>query len=132
LISYVTVGAADLVSAGRFYDAALSPLGLARLSETDSELGYGPVGGKAMLWVMRPFDGNAASFGNGIDIAFDAPSRAAVDAFHAAAMAHGGTDEGGPGLRPNYHADFYTAYVRDPTGNKLNAVCEKPAGHPSP
>ena len=56
-------------------------------------------------------------------VSFLAQSRAAVDAFHAAALAHGGTDEGAPGLRPQYGAQFYAAYVRDPDGNKLNAVC---------
>ena len=64
---------------------------------------------------MTPFDGGRASHGNGVDVAFDAPSQEAVDAFHAAALAHGGSDEGGPGLRPQYSPTFYSAYVRDAT-----------------
>ncbi len=75
--------------------------------------------------MTKPFDGNAATFGNGSMTAIEAPSRAAVDAFHRAALAHGGSDEGAPGLRP-FHAHFYAAYVRDPDGNKLSAVCERP------
>jgi catechol 2,3-dioxygenase-like lactoylglutathione lyase family enzyme len=70
-----------------------------------------------------PFDERPATVGNGSMPALIAPSRAAVDAFHAAGLAHGGTDEGAPGLRP-YHAHFYACYLRDPDGNKLSAVCE--------
>ena len=66
---------------------------------------------------------SAASAGNGVTVAFTVPSRAAVDAFHAAALANGGTDEGPPGLRTHYHPDYYGAYVRDPEGNKICAVC---------
>jgi catechol 2,3-dioxygenase-like lactoylglutathione lyase family enzyme len=72
---------------------------------------------------MNPFDGNAATVGNGGHAAFNADSRAAVDKFHAAALAGGGTDEGRPGLRPHYNENYYGAYVRDPDGNKLQAVC---------
>ncbi|MFM7444877.1 MAG: VOC family protein, partial [Tabrizicola sp.] len=74
----------------------------------------------------QPFDGNPASVGNGTMVSFLAQTRAQVDAFHAAALAHGGTDEGAPGLRPQYGPHFYAAYVRDPDGNKLNAVCYRP------
>ena len=68
---------------------------------------------------------DAATIGNGSMVALDAESRADVDAFYKAALAHGGTDEGAPGLRP-FHENFYAAYVRDPDGNKLSAVCERP------
>ena len=74
------------------------------------------------LFVGAPFDGGAASHGNGEHVAFFAPSRAAVDAFHAAALAHGGSDEGAPGLRPHYHANYYGAYFRDLDGNKICVV----------
>jgi catechol 2,3-dioxygenase-like lactoylglutathione lyase family enzyme len=132
MIRYVTLGADDLDAAARFYDAALAPLGLVRLVTRDNEIGYGRRAadgepGTSRLWILRPFDGGRASFGNGVDVAFDAPSRAAVDAFHAGALLAGGTDEGAPGLRPNYSPTFYTAYVRDPVGNKLNAVFDGPA-----
>lgn len=75
------------------------------------------------LWLCPPFDGQAASAGNGTMVALDASDWEQVDRFHAAALAHGGASEGAPGLRPQYHADFYAAYVRDPDGNKLAAVC---------
>lgn len=90
------------------------------------EIGYGAEGDvRCRLWVVTPFNREAATIGNGSMVALEAESRAAVDAFHAAALAGGGTDEGAPGLRP-FHANFYAAYVRDPDGNKLSAVCERP------
>ena len=133
MINYITLGSNDLARSGRFYDAALAPLGYERLVSTDEELGYGvaPAPGhkrKCWLWVLKPFNGQPASAGNGVDLAFVAPSRAAIDAFHAAALAHGGSDEGAPGLREHYSPTFYTAYVRDPDGNKLNAVYDLPPG----
>ena len=74
---------------------------------------------------MRPFDGQAASAGNGTMTAFQAASRDIVDKAHAYALAQGGTDEGTPGLRPQYHPNYYGAYFRDPDGNKLCVVCHK-------
>ncbi|WP_438749988.1 VOC family protein [Pararhizobium sp. O133] len=126
MLLYITLGSNDLDRAQRFYDAALAPLGLARRKQDDVEIGYGAESDmRCRLWVVKPYDRNAATIGNGSMVALEAESRAAVDAFYAAALAHGGTDEGGPGLRP-FHAHFYAAYVRDPDGNKLSAVCEKP------
>jgi catechol 2,3-dioxygenase-like lactoylglutathione lyase family enzyme len=127
MLRYVTLGADDLALAARFYDAAMAPLGYVRLVTTDAEIGYGappPAGaaGNPQLWILKPFDGGKATSGNGVDVALDAPSREAVDAFHEAALAAGGTDEGRPGLRLNYSPTFYTAYVRDTSGNKINAV----------
>ena len=75
------------------------------------------------LWVGKPFNDRAASSGNGTMIALQAHSWQQVNDFHAAAIRHGGTSEGAPGLRPQYNADFYAAYVRDPDGNKLACVC---------
>jgi predicted lactoylglutathione lyase len=72
--------------------------------------------------VTAPYDGRPAAVGNGVMVSFLARSPAAVDAFHAAGLAHGGSDEGAPGLRPEYGSGFYAAYLRDPDGNKLNAV----------
>ena len=79
-----------------------------------------------MLVVCKPLNQEPATYGNGTHVAFLAPSHAAVDAFHAAALAEGGQDEGAPGPRPHYHKDYYGAYVRDPDGNKLQACCHKP------
>lgn len=125
MLLYVTLGTNDLARARAFYDPVLATLGLSCTKANDVEFGYsdGPDSPR-QLWVVTPFDGKAANYGNGTMVALTAASRAAVDAFHTAALAHGGTDEGLPGLRP-YHPTFYAAYVRDPDGNKLSAVCEK-------
>ena len=126
MLLYTTVGTNDLVRAGRFYDAVLLPLGYARQKEATGEIGYAADGDvRCRFWVVEPFNREPATFGNGVTIALVAPNRAAVDAFHAAALAADGTDEGAPGLRP-FHASFYAAFVRDHDGNKLAAVCEKP------
>jgi catechol 2,3-dioxygenase-like lactoylglutathione lyase family enzyme len=135
MFSYVSLGTRDLACASRFYDAVLAPLGHARVEDYDPEdrsAAWGLDDPGPHLWVTQPFDGNPASVGNGTMVSFLAPNRAAVDAFHAAALAHGGTDEGPPGLRPEYGPHFYAAYVRDPDGNKLNAVCYRPDTEPAP
>jgi catechol 2,3-dioxygenase-like lactoylglutathione lyase family enzyme len=128
--SHVTLGANDFARACRFYDAVLAPLGLSLLYPYEGEAyGYGrkdvDLQG-APVWIVKPFDGRPAVPGNGVHVAFNAPNRKAVDQFYAAAMAEGGKDEGKPGLRPHYHANYYAAYVRDPDGNKLQAVCHDP------
>lgn len=128
MFSYVTLGTADITRARAFYDAVLAPLGHARVpgadDETSSAWGLDDPG--PHLWVTAPFDGRAPSVGNGTMVSFLAPTRAAVDAFHAAALAHGGVDAGAPGLRLHYGPHFHAAYVRDPDGHKLNAVCYGP------
>jgi catechol 2,3-dioxygenase-like lactoylglutathione lyase family enzyme len=128
MFSYVCLGTNDLARGRKFYDAVLAPLGHARVSEIDDATSstWGLDDPGPHLWLTVPFDGNPASVGNGVMVSFLAPSRAAVDAFHAAALAHGGTDEGAPGLRPHYGPHFYAGYVRDPDGNKINAVCYAP------
>lgn len=124
MFGHITLGTNDLKRAGEFYDAVLGTLGHSRGLERDTFISYGDRSG-SRLFVMTPFDGNAASVGNGVHLAFKAENRAQVDAFHAAAMAAGGTDEGPPGPRPHYHEHYYGAYVRDLDGNKLQAVCHK-------
>ncbi|MFO1033726.1 MAG: VOC family protein [Hyphomicrobiales bacterium] len=129
MILYLTVGSNDIARSRTFYDPVLATLGLACSSVDDSELGYGsakPKDGERpqFFWVVRPFLAYPATWGNGSLTAFRAESRASVDAFHEAALANGGTDDGAPGLRP-YHPTFYSCYVRDPDGNKLSAVCER-------
>ncbi len=129
MFSHVTVGTNDFDRATAFYDALLPPLGLGSI-ERDADHGYagyarGP-GQPPQFWIMRPIDGKPATVGNGVTVAFEAATRADVDAFHATALAAGGTDEGAPGLRPWYHPDYYGAYVRDRDGNKLCIACHAP------
>ncbi|MEQ8370274.1 MAG: VOC family protein [Alphaproteobacteria bacterium] len=126
MYSHTTLGTNDLETAGRFYDAVLKPLGITRAMSLEGIILYRGQDDPSMFGIGQPFDGKPASAGNGAHIAFMAQDRAAVDAFHAAALAHGGTDEGAPGLRPHYHEHYYGAYVRDPEGNKLQAVCHAP------
>ncbi|WP_198371776.1 VOC family protein [Roseomonas rosulenta] len=129
MFSHATLGTNDIHRAVAFYDALLDGLGLAR-QESDLAKGYAGYAAAPevtpQFWVMRPIDGQPASTGNGVTIAFEAPDRATVDRFHATALAHGGTDQGAPGLRPHYHPDYYGAYLRDPDGNKLCCVCHRP------
>lgn len=122
--AYATVGAIDDARSNAFYDATLATIGWSAHTEFPGWRAYSE-GGKGdgfVLWVCKPFDGEAASSGNGSMVGFMVKSTAEVDAFHAAAMQHGGTDEGGPNPRPHYGPDWYSAYVRDPAGNKLAVV----------
>lgn len=136
MFTYVCLGSNDLARSAAFYDAVLAPLGLQRCDVGDEAgwdgwVGWGTYADQGRtelaLWLCRPFDGGAATAGNGTMVALRAGSWQAVDAFHAAALAHGGASEGAPGLRAQYNADFYAAYVRDPDGNKLAAVCRSHA-----
>ena len=128
MFSHVTLGVNDIEKAIHFYDAVLATLGQARFGRGDSWAGYGEFDGIGVgtLWILTPTDGQPSSCGNGTNIALLARSRSEVDAFHAAAIQRGGADEGRPGVRLENHENFYAAYVRDPGGNKLLAVCHAP------
>ena len=102
-------------------------LGHPVLFERPGGIAFGEATGPK-TFIGPTFDGAQALPGNGVHIAYIVQSRAQVDAFHAAALANGGSDEGAPGLRPQYHPNYYGAYVRDPDGNKLQAVCHSPGG----
>jgi catechol 2,3-dioxygenase-like lactoylglutathione lyase family enzyme len=125
LIAYATLGVNDMDRAIAFYDAVLGPLGGERETTSPTWTGYVRPGEAARLFLTRPYDGAAASGGNGGMLAFLAPSRAAVDAFHAAALAAGGRDEGPPGVREGMNPVFYAAYVRDLDGAKLCAFVRR-------
>ena len=131
MISYVTVGANDIAAAKRFYTALLPALGYG-LSEGPEGLSFAlpvPAGEKPILpdfYVKPTFDGQPASVGNGVMVAFEADTQDKVRTLHAAALNAGGTDEGQPGFRPNYGADFYVSYLRDPQGNKLALFSSNP------
>ena len=126
-LHHLSLGVADLERSARFYDAALELLGLVRVwsdlrpGEPDQAIGYGRPGqGDLLALKYRP--GATVATGAGFHLALAAASRAAVDAFHAAALEHGGTCNGPPGLRPAYGPHYYAAFVRDPDGHRLEAV----------
>jgi catechol 2,3-dioxygenase-like lactoylglutathione lyase family enzyme len=132
VFTYVCLGTSDPERAARFYDAVLGTLGHRRCEagadwDAAGWRGWGTYERhgttELALWLCLPFDGRPASAGNGTMVAFSARSWKEVEEFHAQALAHGGASEGAPGLRPQYTPDFYAAYVRDPDGNKLSAVC---------
>ena len=131
MISHVFIGVNDFEGAFTFYSPILPTLGFVlKFREPDYPwAGWTEPGvARPLFLVGRPWDGNAAQPGNGQMVALLAPSRDAVDAAYAAALAHGGVDEGAPGLRLHYHANYYGAYFRDPEGNKLCVCCHEPAG----
>ena len=118
MIGYVTLGSSDLTKNAAFYDALAAELGVARMMETPTFIAWGVPGGGAGIGLTHPFDGKAASVGNGVMVALEAKDRAQVDRLHAIALAQGGADEGAPGER---FPGFYAGYFRDLDGNKLNA-----------
>ncbi|PTQ13211.1 glyoxalase [Sphingomonas oleivorans] len=120
MIHHVSVGTNDIGRARAFYDPVLSLLGVRLLAENGKSADYGV--GEILFSVETPIDGRPASAGNGVHIAFQARDRAMVREFHRLALAHGGTDEGVPGVRPEYDAHYFGAFVRDPDGNKIEAV----------
>lgn len=123
MLDHISLGVRDLSVSGAFYDAALEPLGYRRVLEKGIGMGYGPGPGRTgmMFWIVCP---NAeASPSRGSHVAFAATSRGAVDGFHAAALSAGARDNGAPGLRPEYSENYYGAFVLDPDGHKVEAVC---------
>lgn len=127
MLHHVSLGVSDMGRAAAFYDAALAPLGYVRVWEDlvqgdlDQAVGYGPPGGGDKLAIkLRPRGQRAP--GPGFHLAFAAPSRQAVAAFHRAALQHGGMDNGGPGPRPHYGPHYFAAFVIDPDGHHIEAV----------
>lgn len=126
MLGYVMVGSTNMKRSTKFYDAVLAPLGLVRGGGSSNYVAYGPKAApsKTEFYVTKPYNKKPATAGNGTMIALKVRSRKALDAFHAAALANGGTDEGKPGPRPADGTSHY-AYVRDPDGNKICAYCDK-------
>ena len=123
MFDHLSVGVADLDRAAAFYDAALAPLGFVRLAHNARSVCYGPEGFKGEAPFAIIAHGPVAKPpGPGFHLCFVAPNRDAVGRFHAAALGSGGVDEGHPGIRLNYNAGYYAAFVRDPDGHRLEAV----------
>jgi catechol 2,3-dioxygenase-like lactoylglutathione lyase family enzyme len=136
MIDHIGLRVADLARSKAFYDAAFAPLGIdvvmsvgAEITGGSEVLGYGPradgrdiQAGKPSFWISQE-----EALTGPMHIAFVAQTRAAVDAFHAAALAAGGRDNGPPGVRPHYHPNYYGAFVLDPDGRNVEAVCHAPA-----
>jgi catechol 2,3-dioxygenase-like lactoylglutathione lyase family enzyme len=121
MLDHVTIGVSDLEQSKAFYDRALQPLGIVRLyAETERFAGYG-VRPKAFFWI-----GSREVIKTGAHVAFTAGNRATVDRFYEAAIAAGGKDNGSPGIRQHYHANYYGAFVLDPDGHNIEAVCHAP------
>jgi catechol 2,3-dioxygenase-like lactoylglutathione lyase family enzyme len=118
MIGYVTLGTNDLPRAAKFYDAIAALMDTPRMMEFETFIAWGRPDGGSGIGLTKPFDGNAASVGNGVMVALAARDEAHVKEIYETALAHGGTDEGAPGQRS---PEFYAAYFRDPDGNKLNA-----------
>jgi len=122
MLSGVCFGSNDLIKSGQFYDAVLRTIGLQRLFENKLEIGYGQANQTPSFWILKPYNQQATSFGNGTQVMFVANSTTAVNNFFATAIQHGGQDEGQPGPR-NYRPGYYGAYVRDLDGNKCHVFC---------
>lgn len=129
-LDHVSIGVTNMKRSKAFYDAVLAPLGIAPVMPVEiggqlMGLGYG-AGAKPDFWIGMPVNGQPASMGNGVHIAFHAATRAQVDDFYLAALDQGGIEDGKPGPRGHYHANYYGAFVRDPDGNKIEACCHAP------
>lgn len=121
MFDHISIGVRDIKRTRAFYDAALQPLGYTCISEGETSLGYGA---KAVaLWIGVAPHPVPADEGSGLHFCFAAPTRKSVDDFHAAALAHGGGDNGKAGLRNDYGPNYYAAFVIDPDGYRLEAYC---------
>jgi catechol 2,3-dioxygenase-like lactoylglutathione lyase family enzyme len=124
MLDHLGLNVSDYAASKAFYQRALAPLGLECLMEPiDGIGGFGsPENQKPFFWI-----GTRSAANTAVHVAFAAPDRATVDAFHEAALAAGGRDNGGPGVREIYHPHYYGAFVLDPDGNNVEAVCHRPA-----
>ncbi len=119
MYDHIGLKVSDVAASVRFYRAALAALGHEVGSEDEQSAGLGPKGAPA-LWLYRAKNG-----AGGVHVALSAPDRAAVDRFHAAGVKAGGRDNGAPGLRKDYRPNYYAAFLIDPDGNNVEAVCMK-------
>jgi catechol 2,3-dioxygenase-like lactoylglutathione lyase family enzyme len=122
MFDHVIVDVVDLEASRAFYERALAPLGISVVMELDGRIAFGPENGRPQFWLVDRGTRGAA----GVHIAVVASDRGAVDEFHHAAVAAGGRDNGPPGLRPQYHSNYYGGFVLDPDGNNIEAVNHGP------
>jgi catechol 2,3-dioxygenase-like lactoylglutathione lyase family enzyme len=125
MIGYVTLGTNDLSRAATLYDAIAAEMGVGRMMEFDNFIAWGAPGGDAGVALTKPFNGEAASVGNGVMVALQAKDKDQVHRIYDIALAHGGSDDGPPGPRGG---TFYAGYFRDQDGNKLNAFVMESLG----
>ncbi len=120
MIHHVSLGTSNIIRAKAFYDPLMALIGFRCLKTSENAAHYGA--SDIVFSIQKPVDGLIASAGNGVHVAFQAPDRETVRRFYAAALANGGRDEGAPGIRSEYNANYYGAFVRDLDGNKIEAV----------
>jgi catechol 2,3-dioxygenase-like lactoylglutathione lyase family enzyme len=123
MIDHISIGVRDISRAKAFYDAVLKPVGYSCLSSSEDSLGYGRE--RAAFWISASTSPVPPDPHSGLHVCFAAPTRASVDAFHRAALSHGGDDNGEPGLRADYGENYYAAFVIDPEGYRIEAYCNK-------
>ena len=121
MIAHVSIGVSNIDRSKHFYDTALEPLGYRCLRAARSVVGYGYGRDSIAFWVIQAERPVPADEKSGLHFCFTAPDAAAVDTFHAAAIAAGGHDNGVPGLRPIYGPDYYAAFIMDPDGFRIEA-----------
>lgn len=119
-LDHIGIAVRDFATSRAFYRAALAPLGIRIVKEGEGFAGFNHAGARGGFWI------SAGDPPHGVHVAFAAQDRAQVDAFYKAALAAGGRDNGAPGLRPQYHPDYYGAFVLDPDGHNIEAVCHTP------
>lgn len=126
MIDHLSIAVSDFAASRRFYDAVLAPLGYAPVMEFGQGVGYGR-DRHPSFWIAGGGDpAERVGRWRGFHVALRAPDRPSVDAFYQAALATGGRDNGAPGLRPDYHSNYYAAFVIDPDGYRIEAVCHRP------
>ena len=123
MLHHLSVGVRDVARAAAFYDPVLKALGYKRVMDfSPGAIGYGEHPGRPQFWIGLPHDRGLPSAGNGAHVGFVAKTKRAVNAFHAAALKHGGSNNGEPGPRPDYGPEYYGAFVYDLDGNKIEAT----------
>jgi catechol 2,3-dioxygenase-like lactoylglutathione lyase family enzyme len=133
MLHHVSVGVSDVERAAKFYDPVLRALGYRRVMELmPHAIAYGERGGAPQFWIGLPHNQQAPTSGNGTHVGFQARNKAQVNAFHAAALAQGGSNNGEPGPRPDYGPAYYGAFVYDLDGNKIEALLNPPSKHAAP